>query len=163
VEIPDSPSLHLPNVFTIEFWYNLRSNNDGINADGWPRPITKPGSFDPYIRGNVIYFRVYSGGALTATAAYVTSSFGTWYHLILEAEAGGRMRIYRNGSLIADGAAPASFDITTKPLYIGNNMESETTGRGWNGQIAMVRIYNRKLSDAEKKQHFNSTRAIFGV
>lgn len=59
------------------------------------------------------------------------------------------------------GTSPAS---PTANVYIGRNVGDEPSGaRAFNGQIAIVQIYNRVLSATEITQNYNALKGRFGL
>jgi hypothetical protein len=112
------------------------------------------GTYDPANKGKVIInngsFSIYSATPL---------SVNKWYHLVATND-GKTTRIYINGVLSTSGAQSIVND-PNHNLWVGNRPDVPT--RTFNGLIACARVYNRALTAEEVKQHFNSTRSIFGV
>jgi hypothetical protein len=69
-----------------------------------------------------------------------------WHH-IAGVYDGTEARIYIDGELDASQPATGQINISSYPLYIGEN--AQATGRFWNGLVDDVRIYNRALSEKE--------------
>ena len=74
------------------------------------------------------------------------------------------LKAYRNGvqfSTVQNITTPV-FPITNMSKYIGN-YNTQTTHSLTDGSLDEVRIYNRGLSVDEIAQHYNSTKAKFGL
>lgn len=82
-----------------------------------------------------------------------------WKHVAITLDASSLPRVYLNGVLINSysGINPAT---PTTATYIGREVGGENTGitRAFNGEVGMVQMYNRQLSDAEILQNYNSGR-----
>jgi len=71
---------------------------------------------------------------------------GQWHHAAGVYD-GSELRLYIDGKLDASAKTQGSINVSKFPVWIGDN--SEEPGRGWNGLIDDVRIYNYALSQAE--------------
>jgi hypothetical protein len=95
-----------------------------------------------FSRNTSLEFRmVNSGGsALTITAAW-TPVTGTWYHLAVDRDAGGAVRIYVDGAVMATSASALAGDIrdvATTPLRVGRSTGVANTDL--NGYMEEVRV-----------------------
>ena len=89
-----------------------------------------------------------------------TAPLNAWTHAVITFGTDGSNKIYLNGVL--DGS-PADVTMNTPtgtaPIKIGKS----ETGEYFQGNIAVGRIYNRRLTDSEVLQNFNALRRRFGV
>jgi len=84
-----------------------------------------------------------------------------WVHLVGTYD-GSRLKAYVNGSLVSDIALTGT--INDGSYGIGHYLPAPTDGtHNFDGEIAVVKIYNRALSDAEVLGNFEATRWRFGV
>ena len=86
----------------------------------------------------------------------------TWHHHVWQYDSGNNVnRWYINGAFANSASAGSS-------LAVSDNSGFAIASRAddyerWDGKIAVVRIYNRALSAAEIKNHFELDRGRFGV
>jgi hypothetical protein len=73
---------------------------------------------------------------------------GQWHHVAGTYD-GAAIRLYVDGVLDGTRAYSGSIGVNTQPVFIGEN--AQETGRGWNGLIDDVLVYNRALSADEIK------------
>ena len=86
-----------------------------------------------------------------------------WYHVVGTLEDGvtNGQKIYLNGEL-KDSITPASGDVSnTFGLTIGGYTPINT--ERWYGNIALVKIYNKALTEEEIQQNYNALRGRFGL
>jgi hypothetical protein len=101
-------------------------------------------------------------GSLTAPAAsYINTS---QYAQVVGTYTAGDRRLYVNGVQVAADALnytlPTNANGCSIGVYGGFN---GSRGYYYNGDIAIVKVYNRALSAAEVQQNFNSLRSRFGL
>jgi hypothetical protein len=112
--------------------------------------------------GNSIDWRFYTGTFLQETEVFYTDT--GWNHIVgtYDQDSGqGRMRLYRNGVLIATGLSnnTTAINVSANTVSIGGG-----AGAGFfDGNIAQVLIYNRTLTAAEVSQNFSSARGRYGI
>ena len=88
-------------------------------------------------------------------------SLNTWYHVVATRDIGGSQgnyKIYINNIKDKDSNGDLRVDYTTVDMGIGNS--SNRIGP-FNGDIALTRIYNKVLTQAEVTQNWNSQRSRF--
>ena len=78
---------------------------------------------------------------------------GTWSHLAATYD-GSQLRLYVNGTQVAQTAASGSIATSTAPLRIGGNA---VWGEWFSGWIDEVRVYGRALSAAEIQDDMNTS------
>ena len=86
----------------------------------------------------------------------------TWHHHVWQYDSGNNVnRWYINGAFANSRSAGSSLAVSSATGFSiasrADDMER------WDGKIAVVRIYNRALSAAEIKNHFELDRGRFGV
>jgi hypothetical protein len=115
--------------------------------------------------GTNIQWRQSIGGSITnlstLTSAYINTS--SWYQVVGTYESGSR-KLYINGELvnsdIQTGSIGTNANGTSIGVYGGYN---GSRGYYYNGNIAIVRVYNKVLSSQEVSQNFNSNRSRFKI
>ena len=95
----------------------------------------------------------YSGYYLTA---------GKWHHVCRTHESGGPVYLYLDGALVYT-STNVSVSKTFSKINIGAGLSvgSSTPNELWNGKIAQVQMYSRKLSTAEVLSNYNTTKSRF--
>jgi hypothetical protein len=144
ISAADSPDWSFgTGAFTVEFWTRISSVNTQIGFIG-QYESGGPAATASWLfsRNTSLEFRmVNSGGTgLTLTAAW-TPIANTWYHLCVDREAGGTVRIYVDGVVLGTSVSALAGDIrdvATTPLRIGRS--TGTGGTDVNGYIEDVRI-----------------------
>ena len=93
------------------------------------------------------------------TAAYEGSSAvaNVWTHICMTQSSSG-IEIYVNGSLDYSNGTTITTAVGT--VYIGASFDNR---EWWNGRIAQVLFYNKKLTAAEIKQNYNATKRRYGL
>ena len=87
----------------------------------------------------------------------------TWVHIVATKIAVGYSYIYINGELDATFTTTTSMDIdaTSTLMQIGY-AAGRITGR-YNGQMGLVKLYNKSLNQSEILQNYNATKGRFGL
>lgn len=93
----------------------------------------------------------YSGYYLTA---------GTWHHVCRAHETGGPIYLYLDGALVYT-STNVSVSKTFSKINIGAGLIGSTPNELWDGKIAQVQMYSRKLSTAEVLSNYNATKNRF--
>jgi hypothetical protein len=100
-----------------------------------------------------------SGHKLKGVSAEGLNATSTWYQIVFVQSANG-YRVVRNGSIInaayGDGT-PANLKPTTNNLLVGKRFD----GYFLYGDLAVVNIWDRALSDVEILQNYNFYRPRF--
>ena len=84
----------------------------------------------------------------------------TWHHHVWQYESGVN-RWYINGAFANSRSAGSSLAVNDSSGFAIFSRADRL--EDWRGKIAVVRIYNRALSAAEIKNHFELERGRFGV
>jgi len=90
----------------------------------------------------------------------------TWYHITFVQESGTSMQFYVNG--VAEGGDHASFIWSSnysalKTRYIGRYEYNGGYSRYFNGEIPIVKMYNRALSAQEVQQNYRAYKNRFDI
>ena len=83
----------------------------------------------------------------------------TWYHFVASRD-GATVTLYRNGVDATTSHGTHIDPATPGDTFIGRRFN---VSYPMDGQIALVRIYNRALSALEIQNHFNREKHLFGV
>lgn len=166
---PDSPTLGINGYnITIELWVRFTSLSEPYNIQF---PISKNpynGSSNAYDGGNygiwietdfIINQSDAGGDGKLKGVGSAANSTGVWYQIVFIQNENG-YRVLRNGSLITsvygDGT-PALLAKCTDNLYIGKRKD----GVYLKGDLSVVNIWDRDLTDTEVLQNYNFYRPRF--
>lgn len=126
-----------PDSLTTGNIFNLNYNN------GWRGRFQTDQKLWFYVSGNFI-----SGGTVT---------LNQWSHVCFTGDASG-LAIYHNNELVASNSTAFSPTSTVQSLLIG---AYNATSEIFDGQMACLQIYNRRLTPAEIKQNYDADRPRF--
>jgi hypothetical protein len=99
----------------------------------------------------------YTHGGVAAEYYYPTTKIiNGWGHWVITYN-GSYVKIYRNGIFEGQQATSGTADWTSG-FKIGNYIYGSYP---WNGQIAVVKMYNRALTDGEVTQNYNKYKTKF--
>ena len=151
VEVPDSDSLDISTVFTIEAWHKRNTNGTGLCLEkgdwsvGWDLVGSSLGAVNLRSLG--------FGTKVDHDVAEVFDA-GQWVHLVItydSAAGANNLRFYKNGVLKQSFTETGGLITNAVSFKIGRAV----TGTYFtNGKIDEVRIYNRALTAAEIKAHY---------
>ena len=108
-----------------------------------------------------------TGGFNGQNADFQTSvnySINTWYNWLITVDtslSSNKIKIYVNGVLSAQGNPSATLNAGADGARVGNKLSNST--EDFDGNIALVRAYNRVLTAAEALQNFNAQKSRFGL
>jgi hypothetical protein len=153
VNIPYNENLNTPNGATYEILFNPISSGEFINRG------TSDANDNPrmYIYNTgMLYFDWSSNGVDRYSQSNVGAApLNSWSHIIFIATPGDQLRIYVNGQQtsysVASAAMPSTLPNTTNPLQIGR---VDWIPRYFNGNISLVRLYNKSLTTSEILQNY---------
>lgn len=144
--------------FSIEAWVKL--NSDGsrhillANWSGYALEVNSDGTVITYTNSS-------GGQGQVGTATSTAINWQTWTYLVgLYDASTSESRTYINGVLRATRASTNSISYSVSVHKIS---PSDYSGGFVNGKIAILKQYNRALSDFEIIQNFNATRSRFGI
>jgi hypothetical protein len=106
---------------------------------------------------NTIHFVVTGDTEQVAISSAIT--YNNWYQVLATKESSG-LKIYLNGALSGTGTTPAGTTTVSNNFTIGLQ-----DGGNWpfNGNISLIRVYNRSLTASEVLQNFNAQRGRYGI
>lgn len=142
---------------SVEAWVNL----SGYGSSGYG-VITHKGYPWTWLLenpGNTMRIRFYlssSGDVYCSDSA--THALNTWYHFVGTYD-GSYMRFYRNGVLTNSVAGSGTLGGASSDHVIGSYSGAYFS----QGQIPVVKIYNRTLSNTEIQQNFQALRGRYGI
>jgi hypothetical protein len=162
------------NEFTLEAVIrpNATSGNYSIikkntSNDNWP-------IFSMGISGNDIngyYSSPIYGQSLEGV--YTTNNpitNGNWYHVVFSKGTGGytTMKLFINGVSVSYtnflyGSHINSIATSDKPIHIGRDLDGTNWVSPFNGEIPIVRVHNRQLSDDEILRNFKGYQRRFNM
>jgi hypothetical protein len=108
-------------------------------------------------------FEIY-GPTYDARFCSILYQINQWYHFVGSWKAGERADIYLNGiksNGVSIGSIISNLINGNTNFFIGKRPGIDTYN--FNGEIPIVKVYNRKLSDKEIEQNFNVARGRFGI
>jgi hypothetical protein len=98
--------------------------------------------------------------------AVLTSSFmniNSWYQIV-GTFVSGSQRLYINGAQVATGTATGTISTSNVGMSIGVlGGYSGSRTYYYNGNIAIVKVYNKVLSQSEVVQNYNALKGRFGL
>jgi hypothetical protein len=144
-------------TYTVEAWINPSR----VNADGVIFSYDYTSHVNPYY---AVQFRISSPGVLFfswnngSTYQSIQTpgdaiSINQWYHVVAVYES-GRQQIFINGILSVAGTATDTITFYNQPVWVGKG----NFGGYFEGDISVVRYYNRALTAAEVLQNYNATK-----
>jgi hypothetical protein len=143
---------------SVESWVNL----SGYCSTSGYGVITHKGNpwawlmENPSNRMRIRFGLSVSGDVSCADSA--THALNTWYQFVGTYD-GTNMRFYRNGVLTNTVAASGTLGGSGLNMVVGNFSGAYFS----QGQIPIVKIYNRTLTNVEVQQNFNALRGKFGI
>jgi hypothetical protein len=150
--------------FSVEVWFTRDSNattNLRLLSKGAENNLSSSAGFAFFGADSGISFAVNPSGTRTIISA-ASYSVGEWVHVVGVVQRSSTMRTYKNAVLTNSATAPAgSVSNASVNLNIGRSPESSVLY--WDGNIPIVRIYNRVLTAAEVLQNYNATKTRFGL
>ena len=148
--VADSASLDLTSAMTLEAWVN-----SSTASTGWRSILAKNtdrfylmASSDP--QGMPAVGGTFGAGNLNVLGTQVLP-VGAWAHVAATFD-GASLRLYVNGSSVANTARSGALTASTQNLLIGNDFYGEY----FQGVLDEIRIYNRALSAPEIQADMNS-------
>lgn len=139
-----------------------------ITIDAWVNPTTRSSLGNVVAKNGNTGYRFRLDSAAGALWWYVsgnsimggTTALNTWAHLVVSGDGSG-LYAYINGVQVASNTtAYTPSAVTGGNLLIGCVSPGAET---FNGTIAAVKIYNRRLSASEVSQNFYTLRGRYGI
>jgi len=151
VEAADSASLDITGAITLEAWVKVNNPTGTKYNTILGKRNANDSTYEIYVQQNTGKFSFYNGGAEDQVSTYVVPA-QTWTHLVATVS-DGNTHFYANGAFIQTITGKGLGAPNNAPLRIGN---ADIIYNEWfNGLIDEVRIYNRELSAAEVRYHYN--------
>ena len=150
--------------------------NSAVTAEAWIRVLGNPGGsggagtimmhggryFQYLFNGRIASF--WNGGYYYTPVGSIT--FNQWAQVVQVWDVpNGNLKVYVNNNLLLT----QSISTSTKPSSYGLQIGMEGTDPGgnyariFNGEIGIVKLYNRALSTLEVQENYNATKARFGL
>ena len=139
---------------SVEVW--IKTNTTNQNGF-WFEKGTVNSQYSLFQEGTSIVWRQSDRSQYTPTATYITTT--NWAQVLGTYTSGDR-RTYINGILRTSDAQTGVVATNAGGMFIG------TYGGGgypYNGNVAVVRVYNRILSQAEILQNYNAQKSRFNL
>jgi len=158
VSVGDSGDFDFTSAMTIELWTYVTSFDAGGSMFICQQSGASYGGFEFWSQtSGTIAFNKNASVNLVATG---TGKFtlNTWKHLVCTAD-GTTARIYVDGELVASNSAGLPDNVNGN-LRIG---DWPLSGYRVNGQLPLIKMYNRALSPSEVLENYKSTRSRFGT
>lgn len=155
------------NNMTIEFFVKSNDTNDGFFIS---KPWNGNGEYNYYIKNNNFYNQI---GNQSHSLNYTSISSTSWQH-ICAISTPTQKAIYRNGVVYVNftnhgmtnnipTSGNGSIPLCLMSLYPYNSGWVGNTAFSIEGNMSLIRIYNRVLSADEVLQNFNALRGRYGI
>ena len=152
--------------YSIESWFKVVSDSNlstsptsggaaivGVNSiHGIGMQVYKPSS------GLTVNFGSRDSGSIDAGT---TLSLDTWYHVVAVREQNVNSRIYVNSG-ITSSSTTAGLNVITTPGLMQIGYAGTHISQYFSGNIGVIRIYKKALSDEEVLRNFNADKEGFG-
>jgi hypothetical protein len=155
IQFPRS-SIHDTQTPSVEVW--MRTNAT-TQFGFWFEKGTVNTQYSLFQEGDNIVWRQASASQYTTTANYITT--GIWYQIVGTYASGSR-KTYINGTLVTSDNATHGVNTGGAGIGLGS-FGGGQTGYQFNGDLAIVKAYNRELSATEVLENFNALRIRFGI
>jgi hypothetical protein len=149
--------------YTLEAWIYVETSQGTTTAADSIVGLTSATGYGMQVGESGGSPRINYGARSTSNFYSSTFSYNTWTHVVLSRIAGVSLRGYLNGSFDSSQgytnqtlASPSDGDLTVG--YSGPRV----TGY-FDGNIPIVRIYKRGLTDAEILQNYNAQKSRYGL
>ena len=144
--------------FTACVWFKRDTSVSRIDQE---RILDRNPSSGFWMGRNLTNASSWGGGVLESISPYgrfVTLTDGQWHYLVSR-RSGATHTISGNGGEVTTSGTVSTYPIENE-LIIASNQRAN--GNFFHGNIAVVQLYDRALTDAEIKQNFNAHRGRFG-
>lgn len=147
---------------TVEVW--IKTNNTAQNGFFFEKGGVNT-QYSLFLEGNAVKFRQkYAAGITSVNATASTYLNTTNYFQIVGTYTTGDRRLYINGVLVNSDTQSGTIETNVNGISLGV-YGGVTASKGYylNGNIAIVRVYNRVLTAAEVSQNFQAQRYRFNI
>ena len=143
------------NAMTLEVWVKLVTVTSGVQQ--YFMVDSGAGYVELGMVGDKAYFGV-AGSPYSSAIGLTSRSVGTWYQIVGRYKNGEKASIYVNGVLDKQGTnTNTTIGSVATDFQIFRN-----GGTHLNGSMAVSRIYNTALSDADILNNFNAVKSRYG-
>ena len=163
-----SSSLNPGTDISLEIWYWMDSGRQNNYVQGVANTGSLGGSgFISYINTvptEAQNLAVYNSGSTDFTVAYNMPD-STWQqHVVTYDNSTGNAKFYINGSTIGNSGSTASKLAASAGTHsIGYLYQYSFSSSNFVGRLGIIRVYSKKLSDAEVLQNYNANKADYGL
>lgn len=143
---------------TVEVWVKTNATNQN---GFWFEKGNVNTQYALFQEGGFIKWRMNIGGITelaTTTASFMNTS--NWFQVVGTYTSGSRI-LYINGVQVNSDTQTGTISTNSSGMFIGAH--GTGTGYWYNGNLSIVRVYNRALSAAEVLQNFNAARGRYGI
>ena len=140
--------------------------NSAISVEAWVLPDKAGGTVLHHggplqglaldIREKKPQFHVRSDSKLSSIVSAEALTEG-WHHLVATLAADGKMALYLDGKLVAEGKGSPLTGKPARPLYLGNgDGAAEGSAGGFSGLLDQFALYHKALTLAEVQRRFEA-------
>lgn len=162
IRIPNSTLLNTQTP-SVEVWIKTNATNQN---GFWFEKGTVNSQYSLFQEGTSIQWRqIFSTGQSTFTTSASTAGLNTtsWFQFVGTFSSGNR-RLYVNGALKNSDTQTGTINTNAGGMSIGvYGGYNGSRGYYYNGDIAVVKVYNRQLTDSEVLQNFNALKGRFNL
>ena len=151
-----SSATSLTNNISIEVWYKGNNLTPKLLATG----VGSNGvCFGQFAGPSATKWKVTKYGVIDLFVGSVPQNTSTWHQAVLTYSSSAGTKVYIDGSISETNASTGNIAASSTPTINIGTLES-----GYhNGNISIVRWYNKVLSDADVLQNFNAVRSRYGI
>lgn len=159
-----------PNIvgqISVEIWVNFASySNEPVlmhKGTHYTLHMRNSSGTDRWTWADSSNYSYANFGYRQASGLYATN---TWMQLVCTKDSSNNVRLYKNGVLLDTRTAFGSpLAATNSTLWIVGYSDNDTTPSSsvLNGSVAVAKVYNSTLSDADILQTFNALRGRFSL
>ncbi len=145
---------------TVEVWVKTNS----LNQNGfWFEKGAVNSQYALFQEGTSIQWRMNIGGITQLSTASSVISTSSWAQVVATYTSGTRV-LYVNGVAVNSDTQTGTIATNTNGMSVGAyGGTSGSSAYFYNGNIGIVRVYDRALSASEVMQNFNATRGRYGI
>ena len=158
VQFPNTNALDNQS-FTIEVW--VRTNSLSQNGFWFEKGLVNT-QYSLFQEGNNIVFRNREAGGSTFSLSVNAASYlnTTGWFQVVGAYTAGSKRLYVNATQITSDTTNITVSTNSGGIWVG--VYGGTGNYYYNGDIAIVNVYNRDIGSTGITQNYNAQRARFG-
>lgn len=138
-------------VTNFSTYRSICAKGTGALAGPWDYYLSPTSGRPSFYRGN---------GTLYSNHLGTTGPASNIWQQIAVTMNGNGVTHYLNGEVNGTGTITTTIGDTNNPMYIGSRIDS---GTRMSGNISVLTLYNRALSETEIKQNFNALRGRYGL